>query len=89
MQTIKKALYFTSLDGRFNPCSREAAVFQLEKYRTDAGSAFAISNFTGNFSYSINQQIDTVPRVELNTMLNLNNVIKNAYLNAVSSNRTL
>jgi len=89
MQTITKGLYFTSLDGRFNPCSNEAAVFQLEEYKTDAGNAFALASFTGKFSYSVGQQISTVPRVELNSTLTLNNVIKNTYLNVISNNRML
>jgi len=88
MSTIKQGLYFTSLDSHFNPCSREAALFQLEKYSTDTEEAFAITSFTGKFSYSVGQQISTVPRVELNSTLTLNNVIKNAYLNAISNNRT-
>ena len=84
MHTITKGLYFTSLDSRFNPCSREAAFYQLEKYSTDAGSVFALSSPTGKYSYSIGQQVNTVPRVELKSDLILNNVVKNIYLNAVS-----
>ena len=89
MSTIKQGLYFTSLDVRFNPCSREAAVFQLEEYSTDTENAFAITSFTGRYSYSAGQKINTIPRVELNSTLTLNNVIKNTYLNAISNNRML
>lgn len=89
MQTITKGLYFTSLDARFNPCSREKATFQLEEYKTDYKNVFAISSFTGNFSYSIGQKVDTVPRVELTDNFVLENVIKNTFLNACMKNRVL
>lgn len=89
MQTITQRLYYTSLDARFTPCSKEKAVFQMEEYTTDKGNAFAISTYTGHFSYSIGQHVDTVPRVDVRTGLCLTNVIKNTYLNALSNNRAI
>ena len=88
MQTITQRLYYTSLDARFTPCSKEKAVFQMEEYTTDKGNAFAISTYTGHFSYSIGQHVDTVPQVELNDRLSLENVIKNMYLSKLPNNRT-
>ena len=84
---ITKRLYFTSLDARFNPCSRQNATYQLEEYRTDKGNIYAISTYVDRFSYSIGQHVDTVSRAELNDKLCLENVIKNAYLNTLSNNR--
>lgn len=86
--TITKRLYFTSLDARFNPCSRQNATYQLEEYRTDKGNIYAISTYVDRFSYSIGQHVDTVLRAELNDKLCLENVIKNACLNELSNNRT-
>ena len=88
MQTITQRLYYTSLNARFTPCSKEKAVFQMEEYTTDKGNAFAISTYTGHFSYSIGQHVDTVPQVELNDRLSLENVIKNMYLSKLPNNRT-
>jgi len=88
MQTITQRLYYTSLDARFTPCSKEKAVFQMEEYTTDKENAFAISTYTGHFSYSIGQHVDTVPQVELNDRLSLENVIKNMYLSKLPNNRT-
>lgn len=87
MQTITKSLYYTSLDGRFNPCSKEKAVFQLEEYETDKTNAFAISNYTGRFSYSVGQKVETFPQLHVHGNLHLNNVIKNQYINVLSNNR--
>jgi len=86
---ITKREYFTSLDGRFNPCSQQKAMYQLEKYNTDKGGVFAISSYNGKYSYSIGQEITTLPHVEIKPHLLLDNVIKNAYLNALSNNYTL
>ncbi len=86
--TIIQRLYFTSLDARFNPCSRQNATYQLEEYLTDKGNIFAISTYVDRFSYSIGQHVDTVPQVELNDRLSLENVIKNMYLSKLPNNRT-
>ena len=87
MQTITKRLYYTSLDALFNPCSKEKAIFQLEEYTTDKTNIFAISSYTGHFSYSIGQKVDIVPQVHVRENMHLNNVIKNQYLNVLSNNR--
>lgn len=86
---ITKRNYFTSLDGRFNPCSQQQAMYQLEMYNTDKGNIFAIASYTGKFSYAIGQNVTTLPCVKLNNGLSLDNVIKNAYLNSLSNNRML
>lgn len=87
MQTITDRLYYTSLDTRFCPCAKEKAAFQLEEYATDKTKIFAISNYTGYFSYSVGQKVDVIPQVRVHENLNLNNVIKNQYINVLSSNR--
>ena len=87
--TIIQRLYFTSLDARFNPCSRQNATYQLEEYRTDKGNIYAISTYVDRFSYSIGQHVDTVPQVELNDRLSLENVIKNMYLSKLPNNRAI
>lgn len=87
MQIITKRLYYTSLDARFTPCSKEKAVFQMEEYTTDKGNAFAVSTYTGHFSYLIGQKVDIVPQVNVRENMYLNNVIKNQYLNILSNNR--
>lgn len=85
---ITGKLYFTSLDSRFNPCSKQTAKHQMEMYKTDKEEVCVISVYTGNFSYGIGQKVEVAPTIELKENFSLKNIIKNSFFNTYMKNRT-
>ena len=87
--TIKKGIYFTSLDSRLFPCGEQNASYQLEKYSTDGGEVFALALYTGKFSYPSGHKALVKPRAEIRTDFVLNNIIENKYLKECLDRRVL